>query len=104
MINNRGETFIIQANCPEVAFIKAGRMGDLGWHIVEELSDTQYCYTVTKKALSKECDKLTNEIFHYFKSRMADRYYNAYLHAEVIEELIGISDHDDIVRYVINNY
>lgn len=104
LVNQYGQSFIITANSPEVAMIKAGRMGDIGWHIVDELSDMQYCYTTIKRALSKENNELTNELFHYFKARMTDRYLNAYTHAACIESLIGIREHDDIVRYVINNY
>ena len=104
LVNQYGQSFVIKANSPEVALIKAGRMGDIGWHIVDELSDTQYCYITTKRALSKENNELTNELFHYFKARMTDRYLDAYMHADCIENLIGIREHEDIVKYIIDYY
>ena len=104
MINNQGQSFLIQANSPEVALIKAGRMGDLGWHIVDEFGDDQYCYTVLKRALARENDDLTNELYNYFKSRMRDLYYQAYCHLENIENIIGIREHDEVIRYVVNHY
>ena len=104
LVNSRGQSYLIQANSPEVAIIKAGRMGDLGWFIVDELSDNQYCYTVLKRALNKEYDELTNELYCYFKSRMRDLYYDAYRHLEKIENIINIREHDDVVKYVVNHY
>ncbi len=104
MINGRGQSYLVQANSPEVAIIKAGRMGDLGWHIIDEFSDEQYCYITLKRALSKEYNDLTNELYRYFKSRMRDLYFDAYCHLENIENIIGIREHDEVVRYVVDNY
>jgi hypothetical protein len=104
LVNKRGQAFMIIANSPEVALIKAGRMGDLGWHITDELSDTQYCYITTKRALSVQHDELTYELYHYFKARMNDRYLDAFIQADLIENLINIREHEDIVKYVVDNY
>ena len=86
LINNEGETIIIQAS------------------ITDELSADDYCYKTLQKALSREYDELTDELYHYFKSRMEDRLYSAYLHTDCIENLTGIRDYDDIVEYVMNHY
>lgn len=104
LINSEGETIIIQASIPELAMIKAGRLGELGWSITDELSADDYCYKTLQRALSREYDELTDELYHYFKSRMEDRHYSAYLHADCIENLIGIRDYDDIVEYVMRYY
>jgi hypothetical protein len=104
LVNKKGQSFIITANSPEVAIVKAGRMDDLGWHIVDELSDTQYCYITVKRALSIEYDELTDELYHYFKASRCDRYFEVFMHADLIENLIGIREYDDIVKYVLENY
>ena len=104
LVNKNGQSFIITANSPEVALIKAGRMGDLGWHIVDELSTNEYCYKTLKRALSIEYDELTDELYHYFKALIHDRYLEAFIHADLIENLIGIRDNDDIVQYVLKYY
>jgi hypothetical protein len=104
LVNKKGQSFIITANSPEVAIVKAGRMDDLGWHIVDELSDTQYCYITVKRALSIEYDELTDELYHYFKALIDDKHFEAYMYADLIENLIGIRDLEDIVKYVVNNY
>ena len=104
LINKQGQSFIITANSPEVALIKAGRMGDLGWHIVDELSVNEYCYKTLKRTLSVKHDELTNKLYHYFKALMHDRYLEAFEQAELIENLIGIRDNEDIVKYVLENY
>ena len=104
LVNEKGQSFIITANSPEVALIKAGRMGDLGWHIVDELSTNEYCYKTLKRALSIEYDELTDELYHYFKALIHDRYLEAFIHADLIENLIGIRDNDDIVQYVLKYY
>lgn len=104
LVNKKGQSFIITANSPEVAIIKARRMGDLGWHIVDELSVNEYCYKTLKRALSVESDELTDKLYHYFKASRCDRYLEVFVHAESIENLIGIRDYDDIVKYVLENY
>lgn len=104
LINNEDEVVTIQASIPELAMIKAGRLGELGWSVTDELSADDYCYKTLKRALSKGNDELTDELFHYFKSRIEDRHYSAYLHADCIENLVGIRDYDDIVEYVMRYY
>ena len=104
LVNKKGQSFIITANSPEVAIVKAGRMGDLGWHIIDELSDTQYCYITIKRELSKGYDELIYELYHYFKAIMNDRYLDAFIQADLIENLIDIREYEDIVKYVVNNY
>ena len=68
LVSKDDKTVIIKANSPEVAIIKANRMGDLGWSIVDELSANEYCYKTIKRALSIEYNELTNELYHYFKA------------------------------------
>ena len=104
LVNSKGQSYMIYANSPEVAIVKAGRMDDLGWHIVDELSDTQYCYITVKRELSKGYDELTYELYHYFKAIMNDQYLDAFIQADLIENLINIREYDDIVKYVVNNY
>ncbi len=104
LINNNNQTFVITANSPEVALIKARRMGDLGWHIIDELSANEYCYRVTKTKLGKGYDELTYELYHYFKAVIDDRYLDAFIQADLIENLIDIREYDDIIKYVIDNY
>ena len=104
LVNKKGESFIITANSPEVAIVKARRMGDLGWHIVDELSVNEYCYKTLKRALSVEYDELTDELCHYFKALMHDRCLEVFIQADLIENLINIRDYEDIVKYVLENY
>jgi hypothetical protein len=104
LVNKAGQSFIVTANSPEVAIVKAKRMGDLGWYIIDELSVNEYCYKTLKRALSVEYDELTDELYHYFKASRCDRYFEAFIHADLIENLIGIRDYDDIVKYVLENY
>lgn len=104
LINSKGQSYLIEANSPEVALVKANRLGDQGWHIIDELSANEYCYKTIKRALSIEYNELTNELYHYFKALIHDRYLEVFVHAVLIENLIGIRDYDDIVKYVLENY
>jgi hypothetical protein len=104
LVNKKGQSFIITANSPEVALVKANRLGDQGWHIADELSVNEYCYKTLKRALSIEYDELTDELYHYFKASRCDRYLEVFIQADLIENLIGIREYDDIVKYVLENY
>lgn len=104
LLNSKGQSYLIEANSPEVALVKANRLGDQGWHIADELSVDEYCYRVTKAKLSKGYDELTNELYQYFKALKEDRFLDAFIQADLIENLIDIRDYDDIVKYVVNNY
>lgn len=104
LLNSKGQSCLIEANSPEVALVKANRLGDQGWHIADELSVNEYCYKTLKRALSIEYDELTDELYHYFKASIHDRYLEAFMHADLIENLIGIRDNEDIVKYVLENY
>ena len=104
LVNSKGQSCLIEANSPEVALVKANRLGDQGWHIADELSIDEYCYRVTKTKLGKEYDELTDELYQYFKALKEDRFLDAYIEADLIENLIGIRDYDDIVKYVLENY
>ena len=104
LINEKGQSFIITANSPEVAMVKARRMGDLGWHIIDELSVNEYCYKTLKRALSIKYDELTDDLYHYFKASIHDRHLESFMYADLIENLIGIRDYEDIVKYVLSNY
>ena len=104
LVNSKGQSFMIYANSPEVALVKANRLGDQGWHIVDELSSNEYCYRILKRAFNTDNNELTNELFLYFKSVVHDRHYQAFAHADCIENLIGIREHSDIVHYVMSNY
>ena len=104
LINSKGQSYLIEANSPEVALVKANRLGDQGWYIADELSTNEYCYKTIKRALSIEYNELTDELCHYFKALIQDRYLEVFVHAVLIENLIGIRDYDDIVKYVVNNY
>ena len=44
LLNSKGQSCLIEANSPEVALVKANRLGDQGWHIADELSVNEYCY------------------------------------------------------------
>lgn len=104
LVNSKGQSYLIEANSPEVALVKANRLGDQGWYIIDELSVNEYCYKTIKRALSIEYNELTNELYHYFKASRCDRYLEVFVHAVLIENLIGIRDYDDIVKYVLENY
>lgn len=104
LVNNRNETYIVQANCPEVAYIKAGRMGDLDWFIEDELSSDQFCYTAIKRTLSEEYDEIKYILFKYFKSRMLDLYSDAYHYLEKIENILNLKNHNDIINYIFEQY
>ena len=104
LLNSKGQSYLIEANSPEVALVKANRLGDQGWHIADELSIDEYCYRVTKTKLGKEYDELTDELYQYFKALKEDRFFDAFIEADLIENLIDIREYDDIVKYVVNNY
>ena len=104
LLNSKGQSYLIEANSPEVALVKANRLGDQGWHIADELGIDEYCYRVTKTKLGKEYDELTDELYQYFKALKEDRFLDAFIEADLIENLIGIREYDDIVKYVVNNY
>ena len=104
LINNNGETIIVYANSPEYALIKAQRLGDLGWSIDCELSDTEYCYNILKTELSKCYDELTDDLCRYFKAIIKDCRFDAYIYADCIENVLCIRNHKDIVNYVLENY
>ena len=102
LVNKDNQSFIIQANSPEVALVKAQRMGNLGWSIVDELSVDELCYRLLKSV--KDYDELTDEMRCYFKALLDDRLFDAFIHSDLIENLIGIREHDDIVKFVLENY
>ena len=104
LVNKQGQSFIIIANSPEVALVKANRLGDQGWYIADELSIDKYCYKTLKRELSKGYDELTDELCCYFKALIHDRYLEAFVAADLIENLIEIREYDDIVKYVLENY
>lgn len=104
LLNSKGQSCLIEANSPEVALVKANRLGDQGWHIADELSVDEYCYKVTKTKLGEGYDELTYELYHYFKALMHDRYLEVFEQADLIENLIDIREYDDIVKYVVDNY
>ena len=104
LLDSKGQSCLIEANSPEVALVKANRLGDQGWHIADELSVDEYCYRVTKTKLGKEYDELTDELYQYFKALKEDRFLDAYIEADLIENLIDIREYDDIVKYVVDNY
>ena len=104
LLDSKGQSCLIEANSPEVALVKANRLGDQGWHIADELSVDEYCYRVTKTKLGEKYDELTYELYHYFKAIMNDKYLDAFIQADLIENLIDIREYDDIVKYVVNNY
>lgn len=104
LVNQNNQTFMIKANSPEVALIKAQRMGDLGWFIIDELSADEYCYKITKVSLGKSYDELTDDLFRYFKAVMRGLKFDAYMYADCIENILGVREHADLVKYVIDNY
>ena len=104
LLNSKGQSCLIEANSPEVALVKANRLGDQGWHIADELSVDEYCYRVTKTKLGEGYDELTDELYQYFKALKEDRFLDAYIEADLIENLIDIREYDDIVKYVVDNY
>jgi hypothetical protein len=97
---------MIEANSPEIALVKANRMGDLGWSIVDELSAEEYCYRITKAHFCSETqyNEITDILYNYFKARREDRLFDAYLYVDEFENITGLREHDDIINYVINNY
>ena len=104
LVNSKGQSYLIEANSPEVALVKANRLGDQGWYIADELSIDKYCYKTLKRELSKGYDELTDELCCYFKALIHDRYLEAFVAADLIENLIEIREYDDIVKYVLENY
>lgn len=104
LISKDDKTVIIRANCPEVALIKAGNIGDLGWSIIDELSIDEYCYTTMKRAISQEYDEMKDILYNIFKARKEDRLFDAYLYTDEFENITGTREYEDIVDYVINNY
>ena len=107
LVNKDNQSFVVKANSPEVALVKAQRLGDQGWSIIDELSIDEFCYRTIKRALSirnEENYEIVYELFHYFKALREDRWLDAFIQADLIENLIGIRDYDDIVKYVLENY
>ncbi len=104
LVNKNNQTIMIQANSPEVALIKAGRIGDLGWSIVDELSIDEYCYKTMKRAINESYDEIKNILFRFFKARREDRMFDAYLQVEKFEKLTGMREYEDIISYVLIHY
>ena len=104
LVNKQGQSFIIIANSPEVAIIKANRMGDLGWSIVDELSANEYCYKTIKRAMSQGYDEMKDILYNYFKALIEDRLFDAYLFADEFENITGKREYEDIVNYVLKFY
>lgn len=104
LLNSKEQSYLIEANSPEAALVKAYRLGDEGWYIVDELSADEYCYRVTQTKLGEEYDELTDELYRYFKARINDQYFDAFVQADLIENLINIREHEDIIKYVVDNY
>lgn len=104
LISKDDKTVIIKANSPEVAMIKAGRMGDLGWSIVDEISTDEYCYKTMKRAISQEYDEMKDILYNYFKARREDRLLDAYLYTDEFENITGMREYEDIVDFVLKFY
>jgi hypothetical protein len=109
VVNTADKSYLIRANCVEVALIKAGRLNEADWYVEDELSDSMYCYTVMKRVLAQNkklgfYEEIVDRLYKYFKARISDKYYDSYIQIESIEDLIGIKEHNDLVDYVINNY
>ena len=104
LLNSKGQSYLIEANSPEVALVKANRLGDQGWHIVDELSANEYCYKTMKRAMSQEYDEMKDILYNYFKALIEDRLFDAYLFADEFENITGKREYEDIVNYVLKFY
>ena len=104
LVNSKGQSCLIEANSPEVALVKANRLGDQGWHIADELSANEYCYKTMKRAMSQEYDEMKDILYNYFKALIEDRLFDAYLFADEFENITGKREYEDIVNYVLKFY
>lgn len=104
LLNSKGQSYLIEANSPEVALVKANRLGDLGWSIVDELSANEYCYKTMKRAMSQGYDEMKDILYNYFKALIEDRLFDAYLFADEFENITGKREYEDIVNYVLKFY
>ena len=104
LVNSKGQSCLIEANSPEVALVKANRLGDQGWHIADELSANEYCYKTMKRAMSQGYDEMKDILYNYFKALIEDRLFDAYLFADEFENITGKREYEDIVNYVLKFY
>ena len=104
LLNSKGQSYLIKANSPEVALVKANRLGDQEWHIVDELSANEYCYKTMKRTMSQEYDEMKDILYNYFKALIEDRLFDAYLFADEFENITGKREYEDIVNYVLKFY
>ena len=104
LTNQNNQSFLIKANCPEIAMIKAERMGDLGWAIEDELSADKYCYSIMRREYMNNYDELVDILYNYFKARAEDRMLDAYMYADEFENITNKRDHEDIINYVLTSY
>ena len=104
LLNSKGQSYLIEANSPEVALVKAKRLGDQGWHIADELSANEYCYKTMKRAMSQGYDEMKDILYNYFKALIEDRLFDAYLFADEFENITGKREYEDIVNYVLKFY
>lgn len=103
LINVKGESIIVNAVNEFHALIIAGRLGDSGWFIEDELSPERYCYTQLKHIYNPQ-DKLIVKLFQYFKNYTNDQMYRAYLLLEELQNMLDINNHKDLINYVMKNY
>ena len=104
LVNSKGQSYLIEANSPEVALVKANRLGDQGWHIAGELSVDEYCYKTMKRTMSQGYDEMKDILYNYFKALIEDRLFDAYLFADEFENITGKREYEDIVNYVLKFY
>ena len=104
LLNSKGQSYLIEANSPEVALVKANRLGDQGWHIADELSVDEYCYKTMKRTMSQGYDEMKDILYNYFKALIEDRLFDAYLFADEFENITGKREYEDIVNYVLKFY
>lgn len=72
--------------------------------MIKEFDPIEYCYELTGACLKAEYDELTDELYHYFKALKNGNDLSIILHSDCIENLIGIRECDDIVKFVLNSY
>ena len=104
LVNSKGQSCLIEANSPEVALVKANRLGDQGWYIADELSVDEYCYKTMKRTMSQGYDEMKDILYNYFKALIEDRLFDAYLFADEFENITGKREYEDIVNYVLKFY
>lgn len=73
----------------------------LFYKVIKNPKQDEYAlYYTLQRLYEVGYDELIDELYHYMKAYINDLKIDAYMHADCIENLIGIREHEDIIEYI----